>query len=116
MNNNKNLNENTLLDSDEKHKQMARLLILKLAASWLEKQNWVDSPYGGQNPVQDLLFQAQLASNRCWADFFAKNQNNFNLDISRIKEQINQMSELAPELKEFFEKRLFENESIFTTA
>ncbi len=101
-----NLDKNTLLNCDEKQRQMARLIILRLAAAWLEKQNWVSSPYGGQNPVQDLLFQAQLAANRVWEDFFAKDQESFNYDVSGIKSQILQMSELTPELKEFFEKRL----------
>ncbi|MBC7458690.1 MAG: hypothetical protein H7235_10450 [Bdellovibrionaceae bacterium] len=109
-----NLDQNTLLDSNEKHQQMARLIILRLAASWLEKQNWVSTPYGGQNPVQDLLFQAQLAANRVWQDFFSKNSNNFNYDVSRIKEQILQMSELSPELKEFFQKRLIDEDKILS--
>ncbi|MBC7743003.1 MAG: hypothetical protein H7061_12455 [Bdellovibrionaceae bacterium] len=108
------LDENTLLDSHEKHQQMARLIILRLAASWLEKQNWVDSPYGGQNPVQDLLFQAQLAANQVWEDFFAKNKNSFNYDVSRIKNQILQMSELSPELKEFFQRRLLDEEHLLS--
>ena len=108
------LDENTLLDSDEKHRQMARLIILRLAASWLEKQNWVQSPYGGQNPVQDLLFQAQLASNRVWEDFFSKNKESFNYDVSSIKNQILQMGELSPELKEFFQRRLMDDENLIT--
>ncbi len=108
------LDENTLLDSDEKHQQMARLIILRLAASWLEKQNWVQAPYGGQNPVQDLLFQAQLAANRVWEDFFSKNKNSFNYDVSKIKEQILQMSELSPELKDFFQRRLLDDEKLMT--
>ena len=101
-----NLDQDTLLNSEEKNRQMARLIILRLAAAWLEKQNWVSSPYGGQNPVQDLLFQAQLAANRVWEDFFARDKGSFNYDVSGIKSQILQMSELIPELKEFFEQRL----------
>ena len=108
----KNIEDNTLLNSDEKSRQMARLIILRLAASWLEKQNWVSSPYGGQNPVQDLLFQAQLAANRVWEDFFAKDQDSFSCDITGIKQQILQMSELTPELKEFFQQRLNEDDKI----
>ncbi|MBC7419685.1 MAG: hypothetical protein H7328_03060 [Bdellovibrio sp.] len=111
-----NLDQNTLLNSEEKHRQMARLIILRLAAAWLEKQNWVSSPYGGQNPVQDLLFQAQLAANRVWEDFFARDQDSFNCDVSGIKHQILQMSELSPELKEFFEQKLFDDRVITSTG
>lgn len=96
--------ENTLLDSDEKHQQMVRLLILKLATSWLEKQDWFANPYGGQNPMQDLIFQSQLTANRIWEDFFSKRMDQVKAD--ELKRQISEIGDLTPELQLFFEKKL----------
>lgn len=98
------INENTLLDSSEKHQQMVRLIILKLAASWLEKQDWVSNPYGGQNPLQDLIFQTQLTANRIWEDFFSKKMDQFKAD--ELKRQISELGDLTPELQLFFENKL----------
>jgi hypothetical protein len=103
---NDKLTENTLLNTEEKHEEMARLIILKLAATWLEKQDWVSSPYGGQNPVQDLLFHAQLAANRVWEDFFSKKENNVDFDAQSLQKKILEIADLTPELKDFFHKRL----------
>ena len=105
--------DNTLLSSDEKHKHMANLIILKLSTDWLERQEWVNSPYGGQNPVQDILFQTRLSTDRLWEDFFFKNKDAMNLDKHKIREQILQISELTPELREFFEERLGAMENLF---
>ncbi len=99
------LQDNTLLDTEEKHQQMARLIILKLAAAWLEKQDWLNSPYGGQNPVQDLLFQTQLTANCIWEDFFSKKENHVNYDMKYLRRQILEMSDLTPELREFFKNQ-----------
>lgn len=96
--------ENTLLDSDEKHQQMVRLMILKLATSWLEKQDWFSNPYGGQNPMQDLIFQSQLTANRIWEDFFSKRMDGVNAE--ELKRQISEIGDLTPELQMFFENKL----------
>lgn len=98
------IHESILLDSDEKHQQMVRLVILKLAASWLEKQDWVSPPYGGQNPLQDLIFQTQLTANRIWEDFFANKADQ--MSVEELKRQISGLSELTPELQLFIENRL----------
>lgn len=105
--------DTTLLSSDEKHKHMANLIILKLSTDWLERQEWMDSPYGGQNPVQDILFQTRLSTDRLWEDFFFKNKDAMNLDKDKIREHIMQISELTPELREFFEERLGAMDSLF---
>lgn len=96
--------ENALLDSDEKHQQMIRLVILKLATTWLEKQDWVSNPYGGQNPLQDLIFQTQLTANRIWEDFFSKKMDEFKAE--ELKRQIAELGDLTPELQLFFENKL----------
>lgn len=98
-----------LLESEEKHQQMARLVVLKLAASWLEKQYWVSPPYGGQNPIQDLLFQIQLTTNRTWHDLFSNDEKNFNFDVRQLKDKIFEMGNLDSELKDFFNKTLVFN-------
>lgn len=100
------LEQNTLLDTDLKHQEMARLIILKLAAAWLEKQDWLNSPYGGQNPVQDLLFQTQLTANCIWEDFFSKKENHVDYDRESLKRKILEIGDLTPELREFFKNKL----------
>lgn len=98
------ISESTLLDTDEKHQQMIRLIILKLAASWLEKQDWVSNPYGGQNPLHDLIFQTQLTANRVWEDFFSKKMDPDKAE--QLKRQISELGDLTPELQLFFENKL----------
>jgi len=97
------IKENVLLDTEEKYQQMAQLFVLKLAVSWLEKQDWMSSPYGGQNPAQDLLFQTQLTANRMWEDFFSK-RNSY--DQTSLKQQFGDMGDVASELSDFFDRKL----------
>ena len=99
--NSHNLNESTLIDCEEKHQQMEKLILLKLAASWLEKQEWVNSPYGGQNPVQDLLFQTQLTANRIWENFFSKKESRNGTED--LKRHLSDMRDLTPEIRRFFD-------------
>lgn len=98
--------DRALLTTEERYQHLARLIVLKLAASWLEKQEWVETPYDGLNPVQDLLFQIRLTSNHIWEDFFANRENNISYDMAKLQKQILEMSDLSPELKEFFNSRL----------
>jgi hypothetical protein len=107
------LTDSSLLSSDEKLQQMANLIILKISADWLEKQQWIDEPYGGQNPAQDLLFQARISTNRLWEAYFAQKQNQLDFDRDKIREHILQISELTPELKEFFTDHLNNIENVF---
>ncbi len=89
----------TLLDTDEKQKQMANLIILKLAVLELEKQNWYSAPYGGTNFVEDILFQTKLATHCVWEDFFLKRGINFNDNVKNIQKLILEINELNPEFK-----------------
>jgi hypothetical protein len=98
------LQDNTLLDSNEKYDNMVRLIILKQAAAWLEKQDWFSNPYGGQNPMQDLIFQTQLTANRIWEDFFSKKMDPYSAE--ELKRQILELGDLTPELQSYFEHKL----------
>lgn len=98
--------DHALLTTEEKRVYLARIIILKLAASWLEKQEWVDTPYDGLNPVQDLLFQIRLTSNHVWEDFFSCRESNISIEMENMQKKILEMSDLSPELKEFFNSRL----------
>ena len=100
------IKDNLLLDTEEKYQQMAQLFVLKLAVSWLEKQDWMSSPYGGQNPAQDLLFQTQLTANRMWEDFFSKRNNSLSYDENQFKEQFGDIGDFASELNEFFNNKV----------
>ena len=90
-----------LLNYADKHQQMANLIILRLSTDWLERQQWLDEPYGGQNPVQELLFQAKHIANRLWDLCFSKKKNKSNISQDNIKEFVQKIGELTPELKAY---------------
>ncbi len=98
--------EKSLVSPNDQLEHMAHLVMLKLSLDWLIKQDWVDSPYGGQNPVQDMLFQARFLTEKFWEDIFFKNETDVIAKERKIKEHIMQISELTPELKHFFQERL----------
>lgn len=102
-----------LMGSDERLRQMAHLLMLKISADWLARQAWLDEPYGGQNPAQELLFHTRVSANRLWEDFFVSKDNKLTLDKDKVREHILQISELTPELKEFLDERLNQMDSVF---
>lgn len=105
--------QKNLMGSDERHQQMAHLLMLKLSADWLARQQWLDEPYGGQNPAQELLFHTRISANRLWEDFFVSQKDRLTLDKAGLREHIEQLCELTPELKDFLNERLNQIESVF---
>jgi hypothetical protein len=105
--------DQNLVSTDEQLEHMAHMVMLKLSLDWLIKQNWVDAPYGGQNPVQDILYQARFLTEKFWEEFFFKNDMDLSVKDRKIKEHIMQISELTPELKEFFQDRLGTMEEFF---
>lgn len=94
-----------LLNYADKHQQMANLIILRLSTNWLERQQWLNEPYGGQNPVQDFLFQVKHVANRLWDLCFSKKKNKPTVSQDNIKEFVLKISELTPELKAFVVER-----------
>lgn len=113
LNHVKALTEFSLLNLADKHCNMANLIILRVSADWLEKQQWLHEPYGGQNPVQDLLFQTRLAANRLWEIFFSKRKNKSDFDQKKVQEFVHQISDLTPELKSFIAERSGSMQIIF---
>ena len=105
--------DSNLLSSNEQLQHMAYLLMLKQSLDWLIKQNWVDVPYGGQNPVQELLFKARSLTETFWEDTFLKGDVDIKDKEHKLKEQILEICELTPELKDFFGKRLGVVETMF---
>ncbi|MGZ3691682.1 MAG: hypothetical protein ACXVAX_09270, partial [Pseudobdellovibrio sp.] len=105
--------DDTIVGSDEQTEHLAHMLILKLSLDWLVKQDWVDSPYGGQNQVQDMLYRTRFLTDSFWEDFFFKNNRDLRIKEGQIKEQIAQIMELTPELKEFFEERMTTMDEFF---
>ena len=108
--------DSSLLSSNEQLQHMAYLLMLKQSLDWLIKQDWVDSPYGGQNPVQDLLFKTRFLTEKFWEDIFFKNDVDMKDKERKLKEYILQISELTPELKDFFSQRLDAVDTMFHHA
>jgi DNA-binding response OmpR family regulator len=105
--------DKSLVSTDEQLEHMAHMVMLKLSLDWLIKQNWVDTPYGGQNPVQDILYQARFLTEKFWEEFFFKNDMDLAVKERKIQEHIMQLSELTPELKQFFQDRLGTMEEFF---
>lgn len=105
--------DSDLVGNDEQIQHLAHLVILRLSIDWLIKQDWVDTYYGGQNQVQDILFQTRFLTDRFWEDFFFRNNRDLTSKEERIKEQISQIKELTPELQMFFQERLSTMEEFF---
>lgn len=95
-----------LFNKEDKHQELAHLIVLKLASVWLEEQDWLRTPYGGQNAVEDFLFQVQLTSKCMWDDVFYEKEKNFSYNLKNLKKQISELSSLSPELNIFFNNRL----------
>jgi hypothetical protein len=96
------LSENSLLDTEDKRQQMMQLITLKLATLWLEKQEWLTTPYGGQNPIQDFLFQTQLATQCVWDNFFSsEKKEKYTYNTAHLNAQIIEMSQIDEKLKDY---------------
>lgn len=108
--------DGTLVSSSDQLEHLAHLVMLKLSLDWLIKQDWVDSPYGGQNPVQDIMYQTRFLTEKFWDEFFFRGDKDLSAKEQKIKEHIMQISELTPELKEFFQERLGTMEEFFHHA
>jgi hypothetical protein len=92
---------NTLLDSEIENKHLAKVIVLRLGATWLEGQDWVTNPYGGHNPAQELLFRTHVLINDAWKQVFLKNKD-YNRECPILEQLTIELSELCPELKSFF--------------
>lgn len=102
-----------LTHTEDDQEKMAHLLMLKMSSDWLSKQEWVNEPYGGQNPAQELLFHARISAHKLWQDFFVANDRQVTLDKEKIREHLTKMGELTPELKKFLEEKLDTIDSVF---
>jgi len=93
-----------LLSSESVHNDMNNLVVLELILDWLEKQDWLNEPYGGQNPVQELVFQCRLSSKQLSESFFSSSRKSTAISKKAITEKILNLVELAPQLKNFYLK------------
>lgn len=89
----------TLLDSMDKENLMVKLVVLKIATTNLEKENWYTVPYAGQNFIQDVLFQTKLTVRCLWDDFFLKKGIDYKNNKLRLQNQIDEMCRINPDLK-----------------
>jgi hypothetical protein len=99
-------NSSPLVNSEEKKQQLEYVICLKTAAAWLDQQEWVTTPYGGQNQVQDFLFHSHVVLNRIWQELFRNDQRNIKTNLKTLKRQILEMGNHIPELKAFFKLRI----------
>ncbi len=91
--------DSTLLDSMDKENLMVKLVVLKIATTNLEKENWYTVPYAGQNFIQDVLFQTKLTVRCLWDDFFLKKGIDYKNNKLRLQNQIDEMCRVNPDLK-----------------
>lgn len=108
------LTEFPLLKFTSEHQRIAYLFILKISADWLEKQIWIDIPYGGQNQAQEILYASRRLENTlCNELFVRKNKKWVGPDPETIRKQLDKMSTLAPELSDFIGEKAKTMEEIF---
>ena len=60
-----------------------------------------------------MLYRTRFLTDSFWEDFFFKNNKDLAVKENQIKEQITQMMELTPELREFFQERLHTMDDFF---
>lgn len=65
------MEESKLIRTEAEHSKLMDLFLLKTATEWLEKQNWISSPYGGDNYLEDVIFRIKLMSGNEWNRVFA---------------------------------------------
>ena len=88
-----------LIRNDEDHNKLLDLFLLKSATEWLEKQNWISSPYGGDNYLEDMIFRIKLLSGQEWQTVFKDEKAPF--DMALMKEYFEMLKTIDPSIKSF---------------
>jgi hypothetical protein len=88
-----------LLNTEEKQNRLLDLFLLKSATEWLEKQNWISSPYGGDNYLEDVIFRIKLLSGQEWQTVFQDELARH--DYERLNEYFELLKTIDPSIKNF---------------
>jgi len=85
----------TLIHTEEEKYQMMYLILLGQAIQSLEKQDWYRAPYGGQNCVQETLFQAKVISANVSDNFFRSKGELFKNSIEILELKMNELEKAS---------------------
>ncbi len=93
------MEDKLLIQSDENQGQLLDLFLLKSATEWLEKQNWISSPYGGDNYLEDMIFRIKVLSGKEWQSVFQEGKLPY--DLAQMKEYFEILKTIDPSIKVF---------------
>ncbi len=92
------MEENKLIRTEDEHSKLMDLFLVKAATEWLEKQNWISSPYGGDNYLEDVIFRIKLMSGNEWNRVFS----NGNIPSDPVmREYFEMLKTIDPNIKNF---------------
>jgi hypothetical protein len=99
------MEDKLLIHNDAENNKLVDLFLLKAATEWLEKQNWISSPYGGENYLEDIIFRIKLLSGQEWQAVFqdGKWPSEGSSGENRIHEYFEMLKTIDPGIKNFCE-------------
>ncbi len=94
------MEKNLLIKNDPEQNKLMNLFLLKSATEWIEKQNWISSPYGGENYLEDIIFRIKLLSGQEWNSIF---QSIITKDANKelMKEYFEMLKTIDPHIRDF---------------
>jgi hypothetical protein len=95
------ISETKLIQNEKDHSRFLDLFLLKSAAEWLEKQNWISSPYGGENYLEDMIFRIKMLSGQEWNAIFQ--DGNVPANLQQVREYFEMLKTIDPEIKTFYD-------------
>jgi len=93
------MEDKLLIKNDKDQSNLLDLFLLKSATEWLEKQNWISSPYGGDNYLEDMIFRIKLLSGQEWQTVFQDGKVPF--DMSLMREYFEMLKTIDPSIRSF---------------
>lgn len=93
------MEDKLLIRNDADQVKLLDLFLLKSATEWLERQNWISSPYGGDNYLEDMIFRIKMLSGQEWKSVFQEGKNPY--DLAQMKEYFEILKTIDPNIKVF---------------
>ncbi len=93
------MNNNLISQNTISNPQLIHLFYLKSAAHWLEKQEWVSSPYGGENYLEDLLSHINIHCQQEWNSLFQGQSQPE--DLNQLKNYFEILQTLDPRIEKY---------------
>ncbi len=93
-----------ICQTQKDQEKLLELFLLRASASWLERQNWTSSPYGGPNPVQHLIDHLKMLSSQQWEEVFQN--GNQSLHPETLAELYEALKAIDPLIQQFYDKTM----------